>query len=152
MKLLIFVIFLIQLHHDRGVETQGASTTSPSSLVVLNKLHQLFTTALSSLVLTAPEAPAGGLASLSSLPASRYILDVSSQPLIRVKIIFLPSETKTCLQPWTLPAHRGWRRIILRKFAMFYPVLSILRPNGKLNFKNLKTENFPPNRPRRIDE
>ena len=92
MKLLIFVIFLIQLHHDRGVETQGASTTtSPGSLVVLNKLHQLFTAALSSLVLTAPEASAGGLASLSSLPASRYILDVCSQPLIRVKIIFLPS-------------------------------------------------------------
>ena len=152
MKLLIFVIFLIQLHHDRGVETQGASTTSPSSLVVLNKLHQLFTPALSTLVLTAPEAPAGGLASLSSLPASRYILDVCSQPLIRVKIIFLPTQTKTGLQPWTRPAVRGWRRIILRKFAMFYPVRLVLRPNGKLNFKNLKTENFPPNRPRRIDE
>ena len=69
------------------------------ALVVLNKLHQLFTPALSTLVLTAPEAPAGGLARLSSLPASRYILDVCSQPLIRVKIIFLPTQTKTGLQP-----------------------------------------------------
>ena len=60
MKLLIFVIFLIQLHHDRGEETQGASTSSTRALVVLNKLHQLFTAALSTLVLTAPEATAGG--------------------------------------------------------------------------------------------
>ena len=95
MKLLIFVIFLIQLHHDRGVETQGASTTSPSSCCFKQIAPTFYPgSLLSSLVLTGPEAPAGGLASLSSLPASRYILDVCSQPLIRVKIIFLPTKTK----------------------------------------------------------
>ena len=131
--------------------------SAPPALVVLNKLHQLFTRPQ----LSAPlwfwrvrKLQQGVPPDLSSLPASRYIWDVYSQPLIRVKIIFLPSKTKNwCATLNTAGSPQRLKKNNFEKIChVLYPVLSILRPNGKLNFKNLKTENFPPNRPRRIDE